>query len=116
MAKRDLGLVRAVAPGSPDGPELRRAEGEKEALEHERQLQQIRDSVQDRKERKKYANRLFVLIAVWLAVIGVVVVMDGLVAAPFKLSATVLATLIGSTTVSVLGLFAIVAKYLFPTR
>ena len=34
----------------------------------------------------------------------------------FKLSDTVLATLIGSTTASVLGLFAIVANYLFPKR
>ncbi len=42
--------------------------------------------------------------------------MHGFTAIPFTLSAAVLSTLIGSTTASVLGLFAIVANYLFPKR
>lgn len=44
------------------------------------------------------------------------VLMHGFTAIPFTLSAAVLSTLIGSTTASVLGLFAIVANYLFPKR
>ncbi len=72
--------------------------------------------VQDREQRKTYANRLFGLVVVWLIVTGVVILLHGFTFFPFKLSVAVFTTLIGSTTVSVLGLFAIVANYLFPKR
>ena len=45
-----------------------------------------------------------------------ILLMHGFSFIPFELSVAVLTTLIGSTTASVLGLFAIVANYLFPKR
>ncbi len=90
---------------------------------------------QDRGERSKYANKLFTLICVWLVVITVLIIGSGykndmdttvrnregkvvrrIVTSPqFELSDTVLLALIGGTTASVLGLFVIVANYLFNT-
>ena len=52
----------------------------------------------------------------WLCGVFIVIVLSGFNLFSFKLSTTVLTTLIGSTTASVLGLFAIVANYLFPRR
>jgi hypothetical protein len=90
---------------------------------------------QDRNERGKYADKLFKLICVWLVVISVVIVGSGykndlditvthpngkvisktITPPQFALSDTVLLALIGGTTASVLGLFVIVANYLFNT-
>ena len=78
----------------------------------------LKDSTQDRSERKTYAGRIFRLLIVWLAVVGSILLLHGF--SPFtrfnNLSDAVLMTLIGSTTASVVGIFVIVAKYLFPQR
>ena len=77
---------------------------------------ELEDRAQDRNQRKTYGSRLFWLIIIWLIVSGLIVLLQGFSFVPFKLSVTVLTTLIGSTTASVLGLFAIVANYLFSKR
>ncbi len=71
---------------------------------------------QDRKQRRKYSKLLFKLIAVWLFAVGAVVFCHGFAAVPFELSDVVLATLLGTTNGAVLGLFLVVARYLFPAR
>jgi hypothetical protein len=89
---------------------------------------------QDRAERKSYANRIFILISAWLLGVFVILILSGFgrpsdnhfivyckssfVVFPltFSISDKVLMTLIGGTTATVLGLFAIVANYLFPKR
>lgn len=136
MAEPDLSLLQADEPASLDrlavesheaeekflaierlqAEAVRSHEEEKEFLENERLQAEIDDLVQDRDQRRTYANRLFWLIAVWLVVIGLIVLLHGFSHVPFTLSGAVLTTLIGSTTASVLGLFAIVANYLFPKR
>lgn len=84
---------------------------------------------QDRKERAKYAGKLFVLICAWLISIYLIIISHGLNKQSvsvqradeteitynfsFDLSDTVLLALIGGTTINVLGLFVIVANYLF---
>ena len=70
----------------------------------------------DIEHREKYANRLFWFVAVWVGLMLVIVLLEGSKWASFDLSDTVLTTLIGATTANVLGLFAIVANYLFPKR
>lgn len=69
---------------------------------------------QDRKERRKYANRVFFLISTWLGVMGIIVLCQGFSPEGFKLDTPVLVTLVSTTTASVLGIFLIVANYLFP--
>lgn len=82
----------------------------------------LRGLEQDIDERKKYANRIFVLVAIWLAVVVVVLVADG-IRWPwmaryigFDLPEAVLMALITTTTGGVVGILLIVARYLFPQR
>jgi hypothetical protein len=84
-------------------------------------------------QRRRYALLLFGVILVWLAFIAVVVFLSGagshpnvrihiwffrihLPTATFKLSDSVLIALISTTTINVLGLFYIVARWLFPSK
>ena len=115
-ADDNLELVREdPPPGDPQATALH--EANTKALELTKVQEQLDSLRQDRKQRKKYSNRLFRLIVWWLSAIGVIVVLHGCLIVPFELNTTVLTTLIGSTTASVLGLFAIVANYLlFPKR
>ena len=71
---------------------------------------------QDRKQRRRYSKLLFKLIAVWLFAVGAIVFCHGFTAVPFALDDTVLITLLGTTNGAVLGLFLVVARYLFPAR
>lgn len=69
---------------------------------------------QDRKERRKYAERIFLLIVGWVFAILFIIIFKGFGDFyNFQLSDKVLMTLIGGTTINVLGIFVIVANYLF---
>ena len=111
-----LDLIRAeeFEQIDPETLELYR-KGESD-LEQERERAELDDIIQDRDQRKKYSNRLFWLIAGWLISVLLIVMLHGFSWSSFELSTAIITTLIGSTTVSVLGLFAIVANYLFPKR
>ncbi len=69
----------------------------------------------DLKQRKEYANKIFYLIVVWLIVLLGVLLLQGFGKTDdgFSLSDSVLLAFIGGTTVNVLGIFVIVAKYIF---
>ncbi len=69
----------------------------------------------DLKQRKEYANKIFYLIVVWLIVLLVILLLQGFGKTNdgFSLSDSVLLAFIGGTTVNVLGIFVIVAKYIF---
>ena len=116
MPDPDLRLLQAGEPTEPDQQAASLYDDEKKSLENARLRAEIADLVQDRDQRKTYGNRLFRLVVVWLSVNGLILLMHGFSFIPFELSVAVLTTLIGSTTASVLGLFAIVANYLFPKR
>lgn len=64
--------------------------------------------------RETYASRIFKLSAWWLGFIGVVLLLAG--AGKLKLADSVQIALITTTTVNVLGLFYIVARWLFPNK
>jgi hypothetical protein len=66
------------------------------------------------KQRKRYAFLLFGLSAVWLVFIGIFLILAGL--EKLKVADSVLIALISTTTANVLGLFYIVARWLFPNR
>jgi len=69
---------------------------------------------QDIKQRKEYANKIFYLIVVWLVVLLIVLLLQGFgKTVSFSLSDSVLLAFIGGTTINVLGIFVIVAKYIF---
>ena len=93
---------------------------EREDLEEKKE--NVRGLKQDIDERKKYANRIFWLVVTWLAVVVVVLVVDGIrwpwaaQYVGFDLPEAVLMALITTTTGGVVGVLLIVARYLFPQR
>ncbi len=77
-------------------------------------LEEIKDRIQDREERKKYATRTFkFLVAFTFTVLGIVIAvgLDNWIC--FYLSDTVVITLITTSLASIVGIFAIVMRYLF---
>jgi hypothetical protein len=79
---------------------------------HRRQLRQIDDLLAARRE---YAGKIHRMALGWLVGVGVVLLLAGWSAwTHFVLGEKVLLALIGGTTVNVLGIFAIVANFLFP--
>lgn len=96
--------------------------GSLDQAESDERLKQLQ---QDREERKKYADKIFRLILAWLAVITILLFFQGCfnpeLGCPdsqpcFFLSDAVLIAAITSTTASVVALFVLVAKYLYPKR
>ncbi|MDQ6786116.1 MAG: DUF3112 domain-containing protein [Acidobacteriota bacterium] len=65
--------------------------------------------------RKQYVGRLFWLITAWLAIVIALVILTATLKDVFSLDTSVLIAFITSTTVSVIALFVIVAKWLFPS-
>ncbi len=80
-------------------------EGKKHDLEVEREMLE---------QRKAYASRLFDLSGYWLLFIGVFLLFSG--CGVLKVADSVLIALITTTTANVLGLFYIVARWLFPNK
>ncbi len=83
--------------------------------------EELKDLIQDRKERKNYASKLYWLILLWLFIMLLFILFQGLGFIPFtsnnyKLSDTVLITLISTTTANVAAFFLVVVKYLFRVK
>jgi hypothetical protein len=76
----------------------------------EQQLQENRDN---HNLRTRYANKIFWLVCGWLGCVIIAVLFAGFELFGFRLSDKVLMTFIATTTLNVLGLFAIVAKWMF---
>ena len=96
-------------------PDQKTAE-ELKTLELEERAARLAKLNQDLELREKYSGKLFDLIKYWLAAIFLLLLLQGFVGVHgyFALSDKVLITIIGGTTINVLGLFAIVANYIFP--
>ena len=84
------------------------------ALKIEDRRELLKSRKQDRRERKRYAELVFRLVCGWLIGVTTLVVLSG--ANRLGLGETLLITLVGSTTASVVAIFVVVAKYLFPPR
>lgn len=102
-----------IEAGVADSVELERLQ-----LENDKLRAEVATLQQDREERKKYAHRVFLLMAAWLAAMIILVTLAGFKMSlyTFSLSDAVILAMIGSTTASVIGIFLIVATYLFPKR
>lgn len=84
--------------------------------EHQiKSLQQELQEAQDtHKTRLKYVSRIFWLVCGWLVCVAFAVFFAGWSFKAFNLSDQVLIAFITSTTINVVGLFVVVAKWLFP--
>ena len=100
--------LKALDPNQKDSKvllEFNRLETDKQ--EHEQKKRNLKID---------YVGRLFLLIVGWLVVVLVYVLMAGFKWKGFELSDNVLIAFITSTTVSVIGLFHYVAKWLYPNE
>ena len=68
---------------------------------------------QDRAERKKFANKIFALLVVFLFVTLGIVVSSGIKNLCFELSDTIMITLLATTAADIIGIFIFVVRYLF---
>jgi len=118
----DISELSQIAVGSqpPSLPDIQTAQEEEDLVKTAyalrlKRLKILNDGLrQDRKERRKYAERIFLLIVGWVFAILFIIIFKGFGSYyGFELSDKVLITLIGGTTISVLGIFVIVANYLF---
>lgn len=71
-----------------------------------------KDRQQARKQREKYASRIFWLICAWLTSVFSLLVAQG--STGYYIAPSILITYIGATTANVLGIFWLVANDLFP--
>lgn len=82
--------------------------------------QELKETRENQELRKEYTNRLYRLICIWLIFCGFLLVMCAIwgwgPGACFYLSDKVLITVVTTTTLNVLALFGIVAKWMFPTN
>lgn len=83
-------------------------------LRLEDKKENLRGKMQDRKQRRDFAICLFAFVALYMCSVIVLVYM--LAFGKGTLSDTVLVALLTTTTANVLGLFVIVAKYIFRAR
>jgi len=117
-------------------PELSQAEelDFKEQVEIERRIAEVEGLNQDIRERKKYARKIFRLIVFWVAGVFLILMCQGFLShsdstfavdtpwlkltskLTFSLSDSVLIAVVSGTTASVIGIFIVVANYLFPKR
>lgn len=78
--------------------------------------QQFREASDTHDLRLSYANRLFWLVCAWLACVVFAVELTGFKTWGFTLSDPILIAFITTTTINVVGLFFVVAKWLFPSK
>lgn len=72
------------------------------------------ESADNHRLRTEFAHNLFLLVCTWLICVIAAVLMVGFKFLGFYLADNVLIVFITTTTINVLGLFVIVAKWLFP--
>jgi len=106
--------IRRVPPDKPNPyaiDEFNKYKLDRLESEHDELKLKNQSLKQDIGLRKKYTRRTFYLICWWLIGILCILILSG-----FKLidiSDNVLIALIGGTTINVIGIFLVVAKYIF---
>ena len=89
-------------------------EKEKSLVELHLRKEEIEGKKQDRIQRKGYADKIFILLCVYLSAVMVLLYFNG-----FKLTTlegSVLIAIVTTSAANVIGIFVLVAKYLFHTK
>ena len=126
MAKDRYPDISQRAPGDKDEPNPSPEDNESKAetelslnlADDIRKLhdQNLLEAKETHELRIKYTHRIFVVLCVWLFFLPIYLVIagSGFDFLGFKLSDNVLIAFIASTLINVLGLFVVVAKWMFP--
>lgn len=100
-----------------EGNEIRQKyQEEKWRTENELLAEKLKSQQQDRDQRKDFALRIFNFVSLYMFGVFSLLVMSGIGTNDFHLSDTVLVTLLGTTTATVIGVFNFVARYLFHNK
>ena len=86
-----------------------------EDVEIQKRLLELESLQQDIIERRKYALRIFFLLVFWLLGVFAMLLLQAWKAWGFSLTEPLLISVVGGTTASVISIFIVVAKYLFPS-
>jgi hypothetical protein len=92
---------------------------EVEATHYEEQLAQelLRDSQSNRNLREGYAVQLFAYMCTWTSFVGAILILSGYSKlTQFSIPESSLNVLLGTTTLSVIGLVHAITRGLFPTK
>lgn len=110
----NLGQISS-GPVGPDEPDSE-TQVEQDDLETEERRIRLVGFAQDIRERRRYAGRIFWLVSLWLIAMFILLLLEGFLSRRdwFHLEPSVLLAAIGGTTVNVIGIFIVVARYLFP--
>ena len=87
----------------------------RELHEIETLKQRLKEAVDVHKLRVEYTRKIFTLVCTWLGCVVVCVLFSGFNFGHFRLADSVLIAFITSTTVNVVGLFIVVAKWMYPS-
>ncbi len=107
---RELSRLAAIEEEASCNEEKRLATT-KENLELDKLTEELEGIRQDRKQRGQFALFIFVLMCLYLIAVLVIVILKG--AGLLLLDNIVLNALLTTTTANIIGIFIIVAKYLF---
>lgn len=93
--------------------ELHTIELAKKSAEVDKLKEEIENLKQNRSQRKKFAYWIFGFMCLYIIAVFAVLFFTGFRQGNFCLADSVLLMLLGTTTANVIGIFVIVAKYLF---
>ena len=112
--------LKALREGEPseesDYQVAERGNPEVHFLDSEAKWERLAQFRQNREERKNYASRIFKLVCIWLAFIGVLLLLQGFLGPSgyFAHADSVLIAVSTTTTGSVTVILIVVARHLFP--
>ena len=112
----DLNLLTDTAPEELNRQSRDYFEADRIGLELELLREELANLKQGRTQRSLYGVFLPFLVVCWLVMVAVVLFLSGFSVSSFQLSDLVLTALIGTATASLIGIFAIVVRDLFPGR
>lgn len=84
--------------------------------ENELLAEELESHRQDRDQRKDFAMKIFGFVSLYMLGVFLVLVLSGVECNQFHLSDSVLLTLLGTTTATIIGVFNFVARYLFHSK
>lgn len=106
----DIGKMLPKAERLPDAPTRRWQEDQSRELGR----LNLEGLSQDLQQRRKYAGGLFITLCAWLVAILLLLFLQGFKLGGFHLTDGILVAALGTTTVNIIALFIVVAKYIFP--
>lgn len=87
-------------------------------IEHALRWEKYLSRKQDRQQRKEFATKIFYFLCVYMVVVFVLLLFSGINGQGlcFHLEENVLLALLTTTTINMISIFIVVAKYLFPNK